>query len=255
MQAIDSEVSGDGVTTGNIPGSWSGEDVAELEARAGVYRLFSRILEEEVDAELLQLLRNDWAPLLTEMGFDFGEAFDQESPESLIESYAEEYTSLFMAPGGSSPFASVFISGRMFQEPADKAAKAYEEAGLRFQHGFSGEFPDHVGVMLAFIAHQIEAEAEALRRGDQALAELCHQRWFDFLRQQIGEWVPAWARCSAGATQVPFYQQICSALEQWLWQEFSLLMERDELKQLQRLNQREQPRLDYDADFRKASGL
>ena len=43
--------------------------------------------------------------------------------------------------------------------------------------------------------------------------------------------------------------------EQALWSELEQRVERRRLRELAELNRREPKRLDYDADFRKASGL
>ncbi len=226
----------------------------ELRARAGVFSFFARLLEQEIDRSLLRQLRGEWAEALAELGFTDAEFFSV--PEAtLLEAYAEEYTCLMMAPGGCSPFASVFETGRMFQEPADRASAAYAEAGLAFRHQLSGEFPDHIGVMLAFVAQQMWRECEAVTQGDTALAQSTRARWQRFLHQELGGWAIAWARRAAAAAQLPLYQTLCRALEQWLWQELSLLVDRDGLKKLAQLNRRDPPKLDYDADFRKASGL
>ena len=44
-------------------------------------------------------------------------------------------------------------------------------------------------------------------------------------------------------------------VEQTLWSELTQMVDRRELKELAELNKREPKRMEYDADFRKASGL
>jgi hypothetical protein len=53
----------------------------------------------------------------------------------------------------------------------------------------------------------------------------------------------------------PFYREVTRHLEQLLWDDLGWLADRKQLKRLADANRQEPPRLDYDADFRKASGL
>ncbi|RRJ82813.1 TorD/DmsD family molecular chaperone [Aestuariirhabdus litorea] len=232
------------------------ERLMELEAQAGLYRLFGRLLEGEVDFELLALLRGPLRQPLADAGVVVSPAFFEAPAEALLEALAEEYTGLMVAPGAMMPYASVFETGRMFQEPADRALAAYHEAGWGFRNRLSGEFPDHVGVMLSFYALQLQAEQDALASGAEEEAEAMRTRADRFMVEQLGRWAPGWCRLAATAALHPFYQQLLTLIGQLLWEDVCLrVSHRERLKELAELNNREPPRLDYDADFRKASGL
>tara|TARA_R110002167_G_scaffold213760_6_gene418378 strand:+ start:3888 stop:4646 length:759 start_codon:yes stop_codon:yes gene_type:complete len=230
--------------------------IDELEAQAGLYRLCGRLLEGEIDSPLLALLRGELREPLAEAGVITDTSFIEDSEEELLERLAQEYTGLLVAPGAAMPYASVFETGRMFQEPADRAEKAYRAAGWVFNNQLSGEFPDHVGVMLSFHAIQLQAQADACRVGDDEAAKSIEERSTGFLIEQVGSWVPGWCRMAAKASYEPFYQQLLTLVEQSLWVDLSAAVGSNEgLKKLAELNRREPPKLDYDADFRKASGL
>ncbi|MFQ5931128.1 MAG: molecular chaperone [Nitrospiraceae bacterium] len=229
--------------------------IAECRAQAGLYRLLGRCLEDEVDDELLDLLRGELRAPLAEVGMTLDEAFFQASPQALLETLAVEFTGLFVAPGGVSPYASVFETGRMFQEPADRAATAYRLAGWQYQRRLSGEFADHIGTMLAFMGMLSDAEAAALEEGNQALADTWRQHWNTFLVQQLGRWAPGWCRRAAEATLHGFYNELLALTEKVLWDDLAACTDRRRLKELAELNRREPVKPKYDADFRKASGL
>ena len=136
-------------------------DADDLSARAGLYALLARCLEAEVDATLLDLLRGPLAESLDEMGIALGEDVRSADPAVVIAALAEEYAGLFVVPGAVQPFRSTVETGRMFQPQADLAAAAYKQAGFAFHNVLSGEFPDHVAVMLAFVGRLFERLFEA----------------------------------------------------------------------------------------------
>jgi len=228
---------------------------AECRANAGLYCLLGRCLEEEVDAELLELLKGPLGAALAEVGLVLDETVAGTDPEDCIAKLAEEFTALFVAPGAVSPYRSVFEKGCTFQEQCDEAIAAYREAGLDFQNRYSGEFPDHVGVMLGFVGWLAEREAESLETADGIAAETWRARRQRFLVEQLGPWAPGWCRRARVLTRHSFYRQILELTERVLWHELRTVTDRRRLKELERLNRRAPVRLDYDADFRKASGL
>ena len=229
--------------------------IDEALALAAVYGLVARCLEDEIDPDLLHLFRGELGTALAESGWQLDEQVLNGAEEEVLESLAEEYTGLFVAPGCRSPYASVFETGCMYKEPSDRVIAAYHEAGWDYRRRLSGEFPDHVGTMLGFVARLTQTEAEALKKGDHGEAARARQRRNGFLLQQIGPWVPGWCRRAARAAFRPFYRQLAQFTEQLLWTELATVTDRRGLKELAALNEREPKELDYDADFRKASGL
>lgn len=239
----------------NTPSDWS-QVIEETNALGGLYRLVSRCLEEEMDRDILDLLHGPLSEGLAEAGWHLDSEFMERPEEDILEVMAEEYTGLFVAPGGISPYASVFETGCMYREPSDRASAAYKEAGWDYQRCMSGEFPDHIGTMLGFLGELAVVENEALQRGDSESAKLARQRREKFLVEQLGPWAPGWCRRASEAALLPFYAQLLKFTEQLLWQELSTVVtDRRRLKELGALNQREPRKLDYDADFRKASGI
>lgn len=227
----------------------------ETTACAALFRFLGRCLEEEIDRELLRALRGDLGGALADAGLPLDADLVEGPEDEWLERLAEEYTGLFVAPGGVSPYASVFETGCMYREPCDRAVAAYREAGWGYRTRLSGEFPDQIGTMLGFLGELAASEVQALEQGDGAAADTWAERRRSFLLEQLGPWAPGWCRRAAGATLLPFYRQLLQFTEQFLWQELSAATDRRRLKELMALNQREPKKLDYDADFRKASGI
>jgi len=233
-------------------------DVAEIDDcrdRAGLYGLLGRCLEAEIDAPLLTDLRGALRDALAEAGMTFDRAFFTTAADTLLADLAEEYTSLFVAPGGVMPYASVFETGRLFQQAADRAEGAYREAGWRFVRRQSGEFSDHLGTMLSFVGLLYEAEGRALADGEADGARERRQQRERFMLEQLAPWAVGWCRRARFAARHVFYAQLLALIERVLWVEIQGLADRRRLKEIATLNARPPIRLDYDADFRKASGL
>lgn len=228
---------------------------AEASALASVFGFLGRCIEEEVDAEFIDLIRVDLRVPLESSGLKFDDAFYNASTESLVEVLAEEYAALFVVPGCVSPYASVFETGCMFKEPADRAIAAYHDAGTDYRRRMSGEFPDHIGTMLGFISILAKAEAQSLIADDINQANEYKAQRVRFLIEQLGTWGPGWCRRASEAALHPFYERLLQMTEQVLWSELEQVIDRRRLRKLAELNQREPKRLDYDADFRKASGI
>jgi putative dimethyl sulfoxide reductase chaperone len=231
------------------------EEMSELAAKAGLFGFLGRCLEGEPDSALLDLIRGPMLEGLEQSGVHFSTQFLKAPGELLLSTLNEEFTCLFVAPGSISPYASVFETGRMFQEAADRALAAYERGGMVFQPVHSGEFPDHAGFMLGFYAHLLAREDGCLKAGQLDEAASFKTQREDFMLKEMGTWLSGWCRRARGYAMHEFYEQILSLAEAVVWDEVQTIATRQQLRELSALNQREPVKLDYDADFRKASGL
>lgn len=235
----------------------SGDTVPELRAQGAIHRLLARLLEQEIDADLLQLLRSDLREPLAAVGIGLDGLMPaaETTDGQILEALAEEYTGLLVAPGGVSPYFSVFETGCMFQHPCDRVVEAYHAAGWDYRRHYSGEFPDHIGTMLGFVGILFDAEADAREGITDADAEEIARQRTAFIVDLLAPWAPGWCRRAAQAALHPFYRQLLGLLEQMLWSEISALVDRRQLRDIQLSNRREPKKLDYNADFRKASGV
>lgn len=229
--------------------------IDELRAQASTYRLLARFLEQEIDSDLLHLLRTELREPLARVGIALDDWLLDDPEESTLETLAEEYTGLFVAPGGVSPYLSVFETGCMFREPCDRVVEAYHTAGWDYQRQYSGEFPDHIGTMLGFVGILFDAQADALEKAARSEAEQIAAQRADFIRTQVAPWAPRWCQRAAEAALQPLYRQILELTGQLLWTDIIGLVDRRQLREIQEANRREPKKLDYNADFRKASGI
>lgn len=227
----------------------------ECRAQGALFKLLARIIEYEIDQPLLDSLKGELRQPLAEAGAEVPEDLLAGDPEQVLENLAVEYTALFVQPGAISPHASVFQTGRMFQKQTDRAARWYRENGFVFTHRFSGEFPDHAGVMMSFVSALFEREADALDKGDAAAAQAIHEARERFLIEEMGEWVPAWCRTAAQAAQHPFYERMMNLTGRVLWDELTQIAPPRRLRELSEKNAKGPKIVKKDPGFRKASGL
>jgi TorA maturation chaperone TorD len=232
-----------------------GPSAGELHAQSGLYTLMARCLEAEVDAALLALLRGPLGETLAELGLDPLRDVAEQPEGEVLAVLAEEFAALFVVPGAVMPYRSVFETGRFFQPQADLASAAYREAGFEFHNLHSGEFSDHVAVMLGFVGRLLTRQAEAAEAGDTVAAEQWYRRRVRFLRDQIGPWVVGWSRRAAGCARHPFYATILQLLEQVVWADICEIADEKTLRRLVSANRRPLIRPKSDPEFRKASGL
>lgn len=228
---------------------------AEVSSLGSVFLFLGHCIEAELDADFIDLIRVDLRGPLEAAGLTFDDEFYKATSENLVEVLAEEYAALFVVPGCINPYASVFETGCMFKEAADRAIAAYHDAGWDYRRHMSGEFPDHIGTMLGFFGLLAEAEARSLAAGDISRADEYRAQRDRFLVEQLASWGPGWCRRASEAALHPFYTGLLQMTEQALWNEMEQVLDRRRLRELAELNQREPRRLDYDADFRKASGI
>jgi TorA maturation chaperone TorD len=230
-------------------------DIDLLTARGGLYTFLGRCLEGEVDHDLLQALRGPLGGVIDALGIDLGEDVRHGPDSAVLETLAGEYTSLLVAPGAVSPFRSVFESGRLFQPQADVAAAAYRESGFVFRNIHSGEFADHIAVMLAFMGRLFEREAAAFGAGDAGSAAVWRERRARFLLRQLASWAIGWCRRARYCAQHTFYCAILEVVEQTVWDDAAAIGDAKTLKRLAVANRRPLARQKSDPEFRKASGL
>lgn len=225
----------------------------ECGAQAGLFALLGRCLEAEIDARLLTALRGELREPLAEAGVD--SACLDGDIDRVLGDAAVEFAALFVVPGAASPYASTFQTGALFQEPADRVARWYADNGFAFRNAHSGEFPDHVGTMLAFVGKLYEAEATALAESRVEAAREVRERRGRFVVEELGSWAPGWCRVAAAVAEHPFYRQVLALTERVLWEELSNLVSARRLRELSAANARGPARMPLNPDYRKASGL
>jgi len=230
------------------------EQIEVLRARANLYRLFGALLYREPAESWLesfqQGLKQEWSAL----GCTFDEDMDMPLPQ-LKEELDAEFTSLWIAPGGVPRFESVYATGSVFQYPCDQVMEIYRSEGFDFDADAEKTFADHAGVELEFMGLLADKQAKAVEQGDQEEAARAEERLRGFLLEHAGKWIPAMLSHSIRCAEHSFYRELCRMILEFFDQEIEAMLPRRDREMLRAKYQRLPKEIDYDADFRKASGL
>ena len=189
--------------------------------RATVYRWFAALLLDPPGADGLAAYRSaegrallaalDAVPGLAEAVGDIRALVAPGmDPAAAAAALAAAHARAFLTggPRAAPPYASVWLSprGLLYQEPAREMARLLRAAGLGLPEGLR-DAPDHLALMLGFMAELAEREAAGQ---PVPLAPAA------FLRDRLLSWVPAFAaRLGTGRALGP-YAGLGRALEAFL---------------------------------------
>jgi TorA maturation chaperone TorD len=166
------------------------------EARMNTYAYLSQAFLSEPTEELVSGFTDE--ALIS--GLPEGEQDDDTHPlrrfaasyEGDIDSLVQDFEALFVVPirgAYVAPFASVFLTGMVGQEPTRAVKRFYQEAGLEVEEGFA-EAPDHVGMELEFMAMLCLRETTGLKADDEQEVRNALTLERRFLRDHVLPWIP-----------------------------------------------------------------
>ncbi|MFO0605110.1 MAG: molecular chaperone TorD family protein [Polyangiales bacterium] len=138
---------------------------------------------------------------------------DRERPAAALR---EEFFALLAVPGPRyrPPFESLHCDDGAGGEdaPHGLAGEAAVRVAERFRRaGFAvavPELPDHAGCELAFLAALLDAEREALARGDTSAARRAAREAAEFARAHPLRWLDVWARSLADDPAAVLYPAV-----------------------------------------------
>jgi len=199
----------------------------EAEERGYLYGLLAALFQSEPDGELLaKLATPEFLAALAHSGArteclraDGADGYrDQET-------LALEYTQLFIGPGRHvSPHEAVHLpeEGGHMGESSVAVRHFIESSGMAYQPSYPG-MPDHLSVELEFMQHLASAEAQALRRDDEAQRTIAVDLQGDFLRRHLGEWLPSFAARVRAQAQLGFYAELAELAARFVASELETL--------------------------------
>ena len=188
----------------------------ELNARANIYALISRILLQELDSDFVDTLKNDdaildflpnvktWEPLKTLSNEEllnkhFNVDFTNISLLHLIP-YETFYTrdDQMIETGGANPVTDIYNEFKFLVD--------FEVARV--------VSADHIGVEFEFMYHLIEGEKAAMLGKDMDAVNIFKKAQHDFLNKHLLTWAPHYLISAKYESRTPLYHDICEmALE------------------------------------------
>ena len=172
------------------------------ENRSATYRFLSRLFRREVDAELLQQLKQiDYpaetgTPEMDEGHYRIAKFLSNEWPDVLT-LLAKDYVLCFIGYGMEShsaayPYESVYLSEKhlMMQSARDEVLAVYRSQGIDKQADWK-EGEDHVALEFEFMAILADRAAEALKAAEDVRYDELMAVSAGFMENHILQWVPA----------------------------------------------------------------
>ena len=179
----------------------------EIIARSNNYALLSRILLQELDAEILETLKND--PTILEF-FPHWNDWEQRSTlsnDKLLEEYFNpDFTNLsilhlvpyetfytrsdqMIETGGANPVTDIYSAYNFIVD--------YEVARVVSS--------DHIGIELEFMHHLCEAQKKALEEKDEEVVQELLRVQHQFLNNHLLKWAPMYLINMKYEARTPIY--------------------------------------------------
>ncbi len=184
----------------------------ETQARSNLYGLLALFCRQEIDAELLGVLRTpEMTRALTDAGVNVAEALPPQDDQLLLEELAQAYTRTFVSPLQGEPYA---LAVQQF----------INEIGLELE-GEQGLPPDHIAMELEIMQHLTDAEFQSIEINNHDIRNTARQKQKLFLKRILGMWGVQVFETIEQESPHPFYREIGTLGAAFLNQEMQTLLD------------------------------
>lgn len=176
-------------------------------ARSNIYALLSRVLLQELDEEILQIIKNDenimgffptlkeWKPFLEVPSRELLDEYLNPDFVNLSLLHLIPYETFYMREdqkietGGANPVTDMYSAYNFVVD--------YEAART--------VSADHIGVELEFMHHLVEAELKALQEDDKEASRAFKEIEKEFLNKHLLRWAPMYLINAKYEARTPLY--------------------------------------------------
>lgn len=176
-------------------------------ARSNIYALLSRVLLQELDEEMLQIIKNDenimdffptlkeWKPFLEVPSRELLDEYLNPDFVNLSLLHLIPYETFYMREdqkietGGANPVTDMYSAYNFVVD--------YEAART--------VSADHIGVELEFMHHLVEAELKALQEDDKEASRTFKEIEKEFLNKHLLRWAPMYLINAKYEARTPLY--------------------------------------------------
>jgi putative dimethyl sulfoxide reductase chaperone len=135
--------------------------------------------------------------------------------ENRLDELRLEHARLFVGPFAlpAPPYGSFYRDNRrVMGDSTVEVLQHYREAGLEVA-AESVELPDHIAVLLDFLATLCETESGLRQKGKHDEADALRKQHDRFLGEHLLSWVPQFAQAVRENAMLPYYQSVCTLLD------------------------------------------
>lgn len=190
-----------------LPDIESADAATPARGRSLLYGLFAQVYLKEPTASLIGFFNSPEASAIIGSPGVGSLSGSAAGGTVGLEALAEEFTSLFILPGGVSPYESVRLKGLLCQEPEWKAREFYSRCGLEAPAG-ANVFADHIGMELDFMARLAGSESKAAADGDGEGVRKWRLLQAEFFREHLDRWAFGFLDDAIEYSALPFYKGV-----------------------------------------------
>lgn len=203
------------------------------ENRAVLYSFFARIYRSEVDAELLDALKQiDFEVDGGEERYAAGaarlQAYLNRPSFTMRKDLAVDYAKVFLSAGipqggAAFPYESVYTSPDhlVMQEARDEVVRLYRAKGLSIEGAVEPE--DHLAFEFEFMTQLCREGEEAAQQGDGMKLRESIEEQRSFLANHLLNWVPQFCEDVIRYANTEFYQAVASMTADFIAMDASTL--------------------------------
>lgn len=188
----------------------------ELNARANIYALISRILLQELDGDFIDTMKKDEAILEFFPNVKSWEPFSSLSRAELLNKHLNvDFTNISLLH--LIPYETFYTREDQMIETggANPVTNMYNEFNFLVDYEVARVVSsDHIGVELEFMYHLIEGEKKAEMAKDHEAITIFQKAQHDFLNKHLLNWAPHYLISAKYESRTPLYHDVCEmALE------------------------------------------
>lgn len=194
-------------------------------ARINIYALVSRLLMNEVDEELLELILKDKNILSFFPTFKDWKKRKSMKNKDLIEQYLNvDFTNLMLLH--LIPYESFYMrEDQMMETGGDNPVQTlYNDFDFRVELDVARVMAgDHIGVELEFMYKLCEAEYKALEDGAYDVAAELAEIQYNFLKEHLVEWAPMYLLNVKNEAGTAFYFDLADLAIEFILSDFEYI--------------------------------
>jgi len=196
-----------------------------IESRMGLYRLFRRLFETELDAEFLTFIQENNLNEFCEWLANDMQSLGNPERDKFLTELAAEFAFLFIGPGSHlPPYESVYVSKEktLNGEATTQVRKFILMSGFDLDKS-AHRYPDHICSELEFMERLLAHQLNAVNDGNQEELQKSIMLQQEFLRLHLSRWLPLFAKEIEQKAHLNFYKNLANMLVEFIKQEGEVL--------------------------------
>lgn len=201
------------------------QKIQENQARINMYGFISRLFMEEVDENLIQMIKSkpellDLFPLTREWDL----FFNKETKSLIDEELNVDYTTIFLL--NAYPYESVFMNDEGHINPTltNPTLQFYLEHGYEIDLNKTRVLsPDHIAVEMEFMITLINDQLNAYSMFNEEEEKKALTAQKEFMENHLLRWSTIYLLSAIDLAETPFYKDVCEMALEFLLSDYEYI--------------------------------